>query len=138
LFRSFLLSSSTASAFHDRSRETSTIDLVTVTLPPEEVIYFEVLSDLATGFSSPPEDLPRLIEAQRRELNDVASARKELQSAVYLRRARAAADAGVDAAELLKGLLATVGGRGGGSPMVAQGIVPGRAQLDAVITSLTS
>ena len=45
-------------------------------------------------------------------------------------------DAGVDAAGLLKGLLATVGGRGGGSATLAQGIVPGRPQLEAVVASL--
>ena len=48
----------------------------------------------------------------------------------------ASPDAGVDAAGLLKGLLATVGGRGGGSATLAQGIVPGRPQLEAVVASL--
>jgi alanyl-tRNA synthetase len=48
----------------------------------------------------------------------------------------ASADAGVDAAGLLKGLLATVGGRGGGSATLALGIVPGRPQLEAVVASL--
>jgi alanyl-tRNA synthetase len=42
----------------------------------------------------------------------------------------------VDAAGLLKGLLATVGGRGGGSATLAQGIVPGHPQLEAVVASL--
>jgi alanyl-tRNA synthetase len=50
----------------------------------------------------------------------------------------ASPDSGVDAGGVLKGLLATVGGRGGGSATVAQGIVPGQAQLDAIITSLAN
>ncbi len=47
-------------------------------------------------------------------------------------------DTGIDAARMLKSLLASVGGRGGGSARVAQGIVPGRAQLEAVVESLGS
>lgn len=50
----------------------------------------------------------------------------------------ASADTGIDAAGMLKSLLASVGGRGGGSPRLAQGIVPGRAQLQTVIESLGS
>lgn len=46
------------------------------------------------------------------------------------------ADTGIDAASLLKSLLTSVGGRGGGSARVAQGIVPGRAQLQTVVESL--
>jgi alanyl-tRNA synthetase len=46
------------------------------------------------------------------------------------------ADTGIDAAGVLKSLLVSVGGRGGGSARVAQGIVPGRQQLDAVVASL--
>jgi alanyl-tRNA synthetase len=48
----------------------------------------------------------------------------------------ASPDTGVDAAGVLKGLLDTVGGRGGGSATLAQGILPGRAQLDTVIASM--
>jgi alanyl-tRNA synthetase len=48
----------------------------------------------------------------------------------------ASPDAGVDAAGVLRGLLASVGGRGGGSPALAQGIVPGKAQLEAVVASI--
>ena len=47
-------------------------------------------------------------------------------------------DTGIDAASLLKSLLTSVGGRGGGSPRVAQGILPGRAQLQTVVDSLGS
>jgi alanyl-tRNA synthetase len=49
----------------------------------------------------------------------------------------ASPDAGVDAAGILKGLLAAVGGKGGGSPALAQGILPGRAQLEAVVASIS-
>jgi alanyl-tRNA synthetase len=50
----------------------------------------------------------------------------------------ASEDTGIDAASLLKSLLASVGGRGGGSPRLAQGIVPGRPQLQTVVESLGS
>lgn len=45
-------------------------------------------------------------------------------------------DSGIDAANVLKGLLAAVGGRGGGSAMMAQGTVPSPDQLDKVLTPL--
>ena len=47
------------------------------------------------------------------------------------------ADSGVDAAAVLKGLLTSVGGRGGGSPRLAQGTVGTRQQLEQVIASLS-
>jgi alanyl-tRNA synthetase len=47
-------------------------------------------------------------------------------------------DTGIDAGALLKSLLASVGGRGGGSARLAQGMVPGRAQLEALMESLES
>ncbi|HEX5963538.1 MAG TPA: DHHA1 domain-containing protein [Gemmatimonadales bacterium] len=50
----------------------------------------------------------------------------------------ASPDTLIDAAGMLKGLLTSVGGRGGGSARLAQGIVPGRAQLEAVVESLGS
>ncbi len=50
----------------------------------------------------------------------------------------ASEDTGIDAAGMLRSLLASVGGRGGGSARLAQGIVPGRAQLEKVIESLGS
>jgi alanyl-tRNA synthetase len=50
----------------------------------------------------------------------------------------ASADTGIDAAGLLKSLLTSVGGKGGGSARLAQGTVPGRAQLQTVIESLGS
>jgi alanyl-tRNA synthetase len=48
----------------------------------------------------------------------------------------ASSDSGIDAAGVLRSLLASVGGRGGGSATMAQGIVPGRAQLEAVLDSI--
>lgn len=48
----------------------------------------------------------------------------------------ASEDTGIDAATMLKSLITSVGGRGGGSARVAQGIVPGRAQLEVVLESL--
>ena len=48
----------------------------------------------------------------------------------------ASTDAGVDAAGVLKGLLGAVGGRGGGSTSLAQGVLPGPAQLEQVLLSL--
>jgi alanyl-tRNA synthetase len=48
----------------------------------------------------------------------------------------ASPDTRVDAAGVLKGLLASVGGRGGGSATLAQGVLPGRSQLEAVVASI--
>jgi alanyl-tRNA synthetase len=48
----------------------------------------------------------------------------------------ASQDTRVDAAEVLKGLLGAVGGRGGGSAGLAQGVLPGHSQLETVINSL--
>jgi alanyl-tRNA synthetase len=48
----------------------------------------------------------------------------------------ASPDTRVDAAGVLKGLLAAVGGRGGGSAALAQGILPGRPQLEIIMASL--
>ncbi|HET8650022.1 MAG TPA: alanyl-tRNA editing protein, partial [Gemmatimonadales bacterium] len=45
----------------------------------------------------------------------------------------AAADTGVDAGQTLRGALAQAGGRGGGSPRVAQGTVADPAELDRII-----
>ena len=44
--------------------------------------------------------------------------------------------AGVDAGQLLRTVLATVGGRGGGSPKLAQGTVPDGARLAEVVSAL--
>jgi alanyl-tRNA synthetase len=151
----------------------------------------ELLARLAAEFSSSADELPGLIEAQRQELKHASSARKEVQMALDLGRARelyrqaapdatgirrvvvreegpldtlrgvaqaftsmpraifvgavasppavmlsASPDSGVDSAGVLKGLLASVGGRGGGSARLAQGILPGRAQLETVVASI--
>jgi alanyl-tRNA synthetase len=47
-------------------------------------------------------------------------------------------DSGVDAGRLLKERLVAAGGRGGGSPRIAQGSVPHASALDAVVASLVS
>jgi alanyl-tRNA synthetase len=45
-------------------------------------------------------------------------------------------DTGIDAGAMLKSLLASVRGRGGGSARLAQGMVPGRAELERLMESL--
>jgi alanyl-tRNA synthetase len=47
-------------------------------------------------------------------------------------------DAGIDAGKALKDALASVGGRGGGSPRLAQGSVPSVAALEQVVAALES
>jgi alanyl-tRNA synthetase len=48
----------------------------------------------------------------------------------------AADDAGVDAGRLLKAALAAAGGRGGGSPRLAQGTVPNADALESVVSAV--
>jgi alanyl-tRNA synthetase len=48
----------------------------------------------------------------------------------------ASPDSGLDAGKILKALLLEVGGRGGGSAVLAQGVVAEAAQLESVIGSL--
>ena len=50
----------------------------------------------------------------------------------------ASEDSGVDAGKVLKERLAAAGGRGGGSPRLAQGSVPDLAAVDAVVASLVT
>ena len=45
-------------------------------------------------------------------------------------------DSGVDAGRLIKERLAAAGGRGGGSPRIAQGSVPSAAAVESVVSSL--
>ncbi len=47
-------------------------------------------------------------------------------------------DSGVDAGKLLKERLAAVGGRGGGSPRLAQGSVPDASAVESVVAALVS
>jgi alanyl-tRNA synthetase len=152
----------------------------------------ELLVQLAAEFSASPVELPRLAEAQRAELRAAGSARKELEGALNLYRAKelyagaasdatgirrtmirekggslqdlrgigrafatlpravfigavenppsvmltASADSGIDAGAVLKGLLVSLGGRGGGSATMAQGVLPGQVQLERAIESL--
>ena len=48
----------------------------------------------------------------------------------------ASEDSGLDAGKLIKEQLAAVGGRGGGSPRIAQGSVPDASAVDGALTSL--
>jgi alanyl-tRNA synthetase len=152
-----------------------------------------ILAKLAVDFSSALDDLPRLVEARNEELKETQAARRAVQAALDLCRARqlydastpdatgirrivvrdseesleslrglaqasaslpmaifvggvasppavvlaASPDTKIDAAAVLKGLLGALGGRGGGSPGMAQGVLPGRSQVDAVISSLS-
>lgn len=50
----------------------------------------------------------------------------------------ASEDSGVDAGKLLKERLAAAGGRGGGSPRLAQGSVPDTAGVDALVSRLVN
>jgi alanyl-tRNA synthetase len=45
-------------------------------------------------------------------------------------------DAGVDAGAMLKAALASAGGRGGGSPRLAQGTVPSASALDVIVKAV--
>jgi alanyl-tRNA synthetase len=47
-------------------------------------------------------------------------------------------DSGIDAGRTLKERLAAVGGRGGGSPRLAQGSVPDLAALESVVATLVN
>jgi alanyl-tRNA synthetase len=47
-------------------------------------------------------------------------------------------DSGADAGKLVKGALSAVGGRGGGSPRVAQGSVPSASALETVVSEIVS
>jgi alanyl-tRNA synthetase len=49
----------------------------------------------------------------------------------------AAADSGIQAGTVLKGILPAFGGRGGGSAALAQGVLPGQQQLEEVLAALT-
>jgi alanyl-tRNA synthetase len=48
----------------------------------------------------------------------------------------ASEDTGVDAGRVLREAVSSVGGRGGGSPRVAQGTVPDRSRLDEVVSAV--
>lgn len=155
---------------------------------------YNLISRIAVDLSASAEELPRLITAQREELQRAEALNRELEEKLDADRARAlyaaaaaestgirrvmvreengsiesirrlaqaftsmplaifvgtvpsppavllavSPDTGIDAAGMLKSLLTSVGGRGGGSARLAQGIVPGRQQLEAVVESLGS
>jgi alanyl-tRNA synthetase len=153
-----------------------------------------LLTALASEFSAAPAELPHLLAAQRVELKEAESSRREMESRLDRLRARelyqtaspdaagirrvilqdegssleelrriarafttfpmamfigvatepptvvlsASPDSGIDAAGVLKGLLASVHGRGGGSAVLAQGMVPGASEMQQVLASLTA
>jgi alanyl-tRNA synthetase len=153
---------------------------------------YALLSRLAGELSAAPAEIPQLLEAQRAELKEAQSARREAESRVDLLQARelyaaatpdaggirsvvlrdevssletvrriaqafatlpramfigiaadtpavvlsTSSDSGINAAGVLKGVLTMVGGRGGGSATLAQGVVPERAQLEQVLVCL--
>ena len=79
-------------------------------------------------------------------LRAMAQALANMPNAVYLGTVAsppgivfaASADSGINAGELLKAALAANGGRGGGSPRVAQGTVPDTAALQRVIAAISA
>ena len=78
------------------------------------------------------------------ELRGLAQAFADLPRAVFIGAIEtppsvllsAAPDSGIDAANVLKGTVSVAGGRGGGSSTMAQGVLPGKAQLEQVLSAL--
>jgi len=78
------------------------------------------------------------------ELRGLAQAFATLPQAVFIGAVKspasillsAAADSGINAGGVLKGVLSIAGGRGGGSAALAQGILPGPEHLEQVIAML--
>ncbi len=88
----------------------------------------------------------RLAEAMTDELRAEAQAFAAGAKAVFICVAReppsaliaASGDSGVNAGQLVKSAVTSMGGRGGGSGSMAQGSVPSRDLLDEVLRSLTN
>ncbi len=154
---------------------------------------FEALSTVARSFSTPLDEVPSLVEAQRERLLETERAHRRLASELAQARGRelyaktpvsadgirrvsrrvaslsddlrveaqsfaagskavflaigeeppalmlaASADSGVHAGNLLKNAVAAAGGRGGGSPIMAQGSVVSKALLDDVAGALAA
>jgi len=83
--------------------------------------------------NGPPEELRSLAEAFARLPQAVFVGAIQAPPTVVL---SAAADSGIQAGSVLKGLLPTFGGRGGGSASVAQGALPTEEQLERVVSAL--
>ncbi len=81
------------------------------------------------------EDLRTIAQAVTAESRAILFATLPADPAITVVLATAS-DSGMDAGAVLKGALATVGGRGGGSARVAQGTVPGEAALRALEKAL--
>ena len=102
------------------------------------------------GNTSPGPDGIRRVERRLPSLSD--DLRSEAQSFVAGAKAifvgigeeppavllAASADSGIHAGNLLKGALASVSGRGGGSATMAQGSVPGKSALETVFSAIRS
>jgi alanyl-tRNA synthetase len=153
---------------------------------------YALLSRLASELSASPDEVPHLLEAQRAELKEAQSARREAEGRVDLLQARelyaaavpdaggirtvvlrdgvssletlrrvaqafatlpramfigiaagspaivlsTSSDSGINAASVLKSVLTIVGGRGGGSATLAQGVVPGGVELEQALVYL--
>jgi alanyl-tRNA synthetase len=153
----------------------------------------ELLGGLAASYSCAPDELPALVAAQRAELKEAATGRREAEAELDRYRAAelyqaavaegdgvrrvvvrqengslerlrglaqavaalpravfvgvvsnppgvvvaAAQDSGRDAAAMLKAVLAPAGGRGGGTPRLAQGTLPAEA-LDRSVAALVT
>ncbi len=86
----------------------------------------------------------RLPDGGLEELRGLAQAFADLPRAVFIGAIdtppsvllSAAPDSGIDAAKVLKGTVNMAGGRGGGSRTMAQGVLPGKAQLEQVLSVL--
>jgi alanyl-tRNA synthetase len=95
-----------------------------------------------------PDGMRRIVEtaSSMDPLRAMAQAMSALPKAIYVGSVAsppgivfaASADSGVNAGDALKAALSANGGRGGGSPRVAQGTVPDAAALQRVIASLPS
>ena len=90
-------------------------------------------------------DIPR-DAASIDELRDIAQASLALPRVLVIGALKsppsvlfaASADSGVDAGKTLKEHLVRIGGRGGGSPRIAQGSVPDARAVDSLVEELVS
>lgn len=153
---------------------------------------YEALSQIARAFSSPLDDAPSLVEAQREKLEETDRARRRLATelaqasgrslfaetapspdgvrrvvrqvesladesrteaqsfasagpAIFLMASEkppsvllaVSKDSGVHAGDLLKRALSSVGGRGGGNAVLAQGSLPSKQALDEMLRTLS-
>ena len=104
----------------------------------------ELYAATAPNASGIRQRLVREKEGSLEDLRGLAQAFASLPRAVFIGAVEtpptvllsASADSGLDAGHVLKGVLQTVGGRGGGSAAMAQGLLGSQIQLESVLTSL--